>query len=516
MGDRDPGREHCVQIPLLPERLPEQRDSRRRLADLLKASPSPDWLKKLQFSSPLKMFRRTLDRREEISLSVPSPVGGGRRRFHVQFLSRIDWRSLFRTCKEWLKNPMNIALLIWLLCVAVSGTMLGLLLLGLLNDAFPTKSLRNHWIEINNQVLNALFTLMSLYQHPNLFYHLVMLCRWNSEDITELRKMYCKNAGYRPHEWAHMMVVLALLNITCFAQYALCGLYWGYSRAERPEFLENFFFALGIAAPVFAALYAVYSPLGREYDCGSDEESLGKNTAADTKRCEKHGLKLYDRRVVVSKPEWVGGLFDCRDDATACYLSFFCTCCVFGWNMERLGLGNMYVHVATFLLLCVAPFWIFNIAALNIHNYVIGDVIGIAGVVLCAFGLLYGGFWRIQMRRRFRLPGDAFCLGYASLTDYVKWMFCWACALAQEVRTGNFYDVEDDSLFRKLMNGEDERQTIAPETRDGSEVLRGDATTPPVQPSMGSEDVVGGANGSTQLPPASFSAGEEAGAPSSI
>ncbi|CAL9774602.1 unnamed protein product [Musa acuminata subsp. burmannicoides] len=514
MGESDPGREHCVQIPLLPEGLPEQRDSRRRFVDLLKASPSPDWLKKLQFPSPLKIFRRTLDRREEISLSVPSPVGG-QRRFHVQFLRRIDWRSLFRTCKGWLKNPMNIALLIWLLCVAVSGTMLGLLLLGLLNDAFPTKSLRNHWIEINNQVLNALFTLMSLYQHPSLFYHFVMLCRWSSEDITELRKMYCKNAGYRPQEWAHMMVVLALLNITCFAQYALCGLYWGYSREERPEFLENFFFALGIATPVFAALYAVYSPLGREYDCGSDEESQGKNTAADTKRCKKQGLKLYDRRVVVSKPEWVGGLFDCRDDATACYLSFFCTCCVFGWNMERLGLGNMYVHVATFLLLCVAPFWIFNIAALNIHNYVIGDVIGIAGVVLCAFGLLYGGFWRIQMRRRFRLPRDAFCFGSASLTDYVKWMFCWPCALAQEVRTGNFYDVEDDSLFRKLMDGEEERQTIATETRDGSEVLRGDATTPPVQPLMGSEDVVGGANGSTQLPPASISAGEEDDAPSS-
>ncbi|CAD5189404.1 unnamed protein product [Musa acuminata subsp. malaccensis] len=261
---------------------------------------------------------RCSDRREEISLSVPSPVGG-QRRFHVQFLRRIDWRSLFRTCKGWLKNPMNIALLIWLLSVAVSGTMLGLLLLGLLNDAFPTK----------------------------------------------------------------------------------------------------------------------------------------------------------------------------------------------------LGSGNMYVHVATFLLLCVAPFWICNIAALNIHNYVIGDVIGIAGVVLCAFGLLYGGFWRIQMRRRFRLPRDAFCFGSASLTDYVKWMFCWACALAQEVRTGNFYDVEDDSLFRKLMDGEEERQTIATETRDGSEVLRGDATTPPVQPLMGSEDVVGGANGSTQLPPASFSAGEEDDAPSS-
>lgn len=58
------------------------------------------------------------------------------------------------------------------------------------------------------------------------------------------------------------------------------------------------------------------------------------------------------------------------------------------------------------------------------------------------------------MRKRFKLPENRFCCGSASLTDYVKWMFCWSCALAQEVRTGNFYDVEDDSLFRRPGEGE--------------------------------------------------------------
>ncbi|XP_010922666.1 uncharacterized protein [Elaeis guineensis] len=475
-------REYHIRIPSLRARLLHKGTHRRRLLDFLKARPSVEWFKNLKFYSPFAIFKRTVNKREEISISIPSPVGT-RRHFHIHFIRKINWSSLFNICKQWLKNPMNIALLIWFLCVAVSASMLGLLLLGLLNKAFPTTSSRNHWIEINNQVLNALFTLMSIYQHPNLFHHFILLCRWRSEDIIMLRKIYCKNGAYRPHEWAHMMVVVVLLHITCFAQYTLCGLYWGYSSKQRPEFAENFFFALGIASPVFAGLYTVYSPLGRECDSDSesDEESQSKVSGNDAKQSNKVGLKLYERRIVISEPEWVGGLFDCSDDITVGYVSFFCTCCVFGWNMERLGFGNMYVHIFTFLLLCVAPFWIFSISALNIHNIVIGDTVGIAGILLCVFGLLYGGFWRIQMRKKFKFPGNKICCGSASMTDYVQWMFCWACSLAQEVRTGNFYDIEDDSLYRKLLDGDEESQPALdhpPHDGGSSPAIASDCSSP--------------------------------------
>lgn len=158
-----------IQVPPLEERLLVQ--SGTKSAWILDFA----WLKNFKLPSAFNFFHRTLDRKEEISVSVPSPVAGVRR--HLQFFRRINWASFLRDGKDWLKNPVHIALLLWLLCVAASATMLGLLLLGLLNRVFPTKSLRNHWIEINNQFLNALFTLMSLYQHPNLFHHLVMLCR---------------------------------------------------------------------------------------------------------------------------------------------------------------------------------------------------------------------------------------------------------------------------------------------------------------------------------------------------
>ncbi|XP_020571660.1 uncharacterized protein LOC110018637 [Phalaenopsis equestris] len=442
-------KEYRIQIPSFRERLLEHQRSmrKRRFFDFLKARPSLAWIKNIRFSSPLAVFRRAANRREAISLGVPSPAGV-RRRFHIHFIRKINFSSLLTISKEWLSHPMNAALLLWLICVAASGAMLGLLMLGLLNEAFPQKALRNRWIEINNQILNALFTLMSIYQHPVVFHHLYILCRWRSEDIIELRKIYCKNGAHRPNEWAHMMVVIILLHITCIAQYALCAVYWSFTKSNRPEVLENLLIALGVATPVFAGVYAIYSPLGREYEYNFDEE---------LQRSMKVGLKLSNgQRVLVSEPEWIGGLFDCFSDVPVAYLSCCCTFCVFGWNMERLGFGNMYVHIVTFLLLCLAPFWIFNISAMKIHDNVIGDALGISGIVLCVFGLIYGGFWRIQMRKRFKLPESRFCCGSASLSDYMKWMFCWSCALAQEVRTGNFYDVEDDSLFRRP--SDDEKQ----------------------------------------------------------
>jgi Cys-rich protein (TIGR01571 family) len=403
----------------------------RRLLDLLKATPSVQWIKKINLCSPLIKFQLP-------SSSIHSNL-------HVHFIRTINWSSVFTACKKWLKHPMHMALLIWVLCVGAAGSMLILLLLGLLNDAFPSKSLRNQWVEIDNQILNALFTLLSIYEHPKLIHHTVLLYRWQPEDTAKLRKYYCKNVACRPHERAHISFVVVLLHITCISQYADCSLYWAYPSKSRSEFADNFFFVLGVAAPVLAGVYAVYSPLGRDSEAVSDEAKL-----LDTVLVESS-----ETRTVVSNPAWAGGLFDCNEDPTACYLSLLFTFCVFGWNMERLGFGNMYVHTITFLLLCITPFWLFNITAMNIHSYVLGDFIGSAGIVLCFFGLLYGGFWRIQMRKTFGLPRSRCLCGSASLTDYVQWLFCWPCALAQEVRTANLYNAKDGNFYEKLMEGGD-------------------------------------------------------------
>lgn len=108
------------------------------------------------------------------------------------------------------------------------------------------------------------------------------------------------------------------------------------------------------------------------------------------------------------------------------------------------------------------------------------------------------------MRKRFKLPASTFCCGSALLTDYFQWMFCWACSLAQEVRTGNFYDIEDDSLYRRLCESDEEESQEASEGGSsdcGYEVVivsddevaalaysNNDAMIPPVHPSIHCDD----------------------------
>ncbi|XP_052180273.1 uncharacterized protein LOC127793557 [Diospyros lotus] len=452
----------------------------------------PKRLRFLKFgslASPSVKFQRIANQKDQISRIVPSSSSHAiRERFSRMFSRKIDWTSLWNISKEWIRDPVNMALLVWIVAVGVSGAILFLVMTGMLNSVLPRKSQRDAWFEVNNQILNALFTLMCLYQHPKRIYHLVLLLRWRPEDITKLRKIYCKNGTYKPHEWAHMMVVIALLNINCFAQYALCGLNLGYKRSERPAIGVAICLSVAIGAPAVAGVYSIVSPLGKDYECDVDEEAQDQTAATDA--CQPSQLRLKslekkfsfvsrdDRRIVESRPKWSGGVFDFWDDISLAYLSLFCSFCVFGWNMERLGFGNMYVHIATFLLFCMAPFWVFNLAAININNEAVREALGVTGIFLCVFGLLYGGFWRIQMRKRFNLPVYNFCCDNPVAADCALWLFCCWCSLAQEVRTGNSYDIIEEKFFRK--QADDYGQSpISPLPReDGDFQLRSGPSSP--------------------------------------
>jgi Cys-rich protein (TIGR01571 family) len=134
----------------------------------------------------------------------------------------------------------------------------------------------------------------------------------------------------------------------------------------------------------------VYGPLGRKITASAGDEAMATGAALKVESGGGGGRC----GAAVTAPEWAGGLLDLADDPTAAALSLACTFCVFGWNMERLGLGNMYVHVFTFALLCATPVLVFAVAALNIHDATVGYLVGAAGALLSVLGLAYGGFWR--------------------------------------------------------------------------------------------------------------------------
>ncbi|KAL6630637.1 hypothetical protein ACP70R_028488 [Stipagrostis hirtigluma subsp. patula] len=101
--------------------------------------------------------------------------------------------------------------------------------------------------------------------------------------------------------------------------------------------------------------------------------------------------------VVVVEPEWAGGMLDCGGDVVPLPVVH-----LLRLRVEHGEAGVRQRLRARRALLCFAPLWVFGVSALRIHDYVTGG----AGVLLCVFGLLYGGYWRIQTRRRFGLPGS--------------------------------------------------------------------------------------------------------------
>ncbi|KAL5201958.1 hypothetical protein ABZP36_012910 [Zizania latifolia] len=430
--------------------------------------------------SPSFKFPQLALEGDEFSRSIHSDNHDNHEPF--QFIRKINWGQLWIMCKDWIKEPLNMALFVWIACVAVSGAILFLVMTGMLNHALPRKSQRDTWFEVNNQILNALFTLMCLYQHPKRIYNFVLLCRWEEKDILMLRKQYCKNGTYKPNEWMHMMVVVILLNLNCFAQYALCGLNLGYRRSERPPIGVGLTISVAIGTVAVAGLYNIISPLGKDYDTELTEVDQEAQTRPATSRAslEKRFsfIQSDERRFVESRPEWIGGLMDFWDNISLAYLSIFCSCCVFGWNMQRLGFGNMYVHIATFLLFCLAPFFIFNLAAVNINNENLREALGLTGLALCFFGLLYGGFWRIQMRKRFNLPASNFCCCNAEATDCFQWLCCCSCSLAQEVRTADYYDIAEDRSYTAQITEESQRIMSPLRREDGLPLFRSNPGSP--------------------------------------
>ena len=181
--------------------------------------------------------------------------------FNVVRPRKTNRDSMCKRCREWIRSLFNIAFLLWKICVAMSGLLLVLTVTGMLNRVLPEKDQRDAWVEVNNQILNALFTLMSLYQHPQRLHYLILLCRWKPKDISRLRKEYCKNGTQKPHEWGHMMVVVLLLNLNCIAQYVLCGLNLGFNRHNRPTVVVSICMAFAVGSGTIAGLYSNFSPL---------------------------------------------------------------------------------------------------------------------------------------------------------------------------------------------------------------------------------------------------------------
>lgn len=376
----------------------------RQGSPMTRGSPLRPAVRKLL--TPQISFARIREEKDEKSRMVKSPEELTLRDgISLPLIGKVKWEDLKQHAITWLKSPKNLALLVWIIAVAVSGAILFMVMVGMLNKVLPRKSDRDLWFEISNQILNALFTLMALYNHPTRFLHLFYLIRYQPSDILTLREKYCKDGLRKPHEWAHILVVVLLLHLNCFAQYALCGLNWGYRRANRPALGVGITLFLSFGAAAAAGIYNTLSPLGKDYFPEGDEShddlievmekggSTGHSSSNHPALFKLHNpkYKMLEKQKSfacregrpVQDPQWEGGLFKCHEEPMISVLSVLCFPCVMGFNYERLGFGNRYVHMVTFLLLVGAPFLVFNLAAINIDNQYVSLTLNLKEYLRC-------------------------------------------------------------------------------------------------------------------------------------
>lgn len=84
------------------------------------------------------------------------------------------------------------------------------------------------------------------------------------------------------------------------------------------------------------------------------------------------------------------------------------------------------------------------------------------GIIVSICGLCYGGYWRIQMRETYNLPGETFCCDSPNMSDFTRWLFCSACSLCQEVRTAEAFDISNNKFYVKVA-----RTTLTPPVSQG-------------------------------------------------
>ena len=240
----------------------------------------PRLVKPMGYSlSPSKTFSRIqLEREERLTMTQEHSLRS--KSITLPYIGEVTIRTLQEWAKKWLRNPKNIALLFWLIGVIVSGAILFIVMVGMLNAVLPRKSERDMWFEVSNQIINALFVLMALYVHPTRILHLVYLIRWNPKDILKLREAYCKKGMRKPHEWRHIFIVVLLLQLNCLATYALARLNWGYRRSDRPFYSVGICLAVALGAAIAAGIYNSVSPLGRDFVPEFDESKVAEEASS--------------------------------------------------------------------------------------------------------------------------------------------------------------------------------------------------------------------------------------------
>ncbi|GJP57334.1 hypothetical protein CLOM_g16357 [Closterium sp. NIES-68] len=218
---------------------------------------------------------------------------------NLPWIGPVRWLDPLRWLLAGVKNPLNVVTLVMVASMAVvislnfSAMAHIALAMGVLESEWEEKL----WQEFCNQILNAVGTLGCLVVHPLRCYYLVRLWRWSREDVASLRAVLSAAGPFvaKPNERWHLGVVLILLQLNCFGQYAIALFMWFVLEPDRPLVLLGFIVIIALGSLIAAGIYCSWSPLG--WPTGSKPEKKKRN-----------GGKSGGRVVPVTSAEEDGGV----------------------------------------------------------------------------------------------------------------------------------------------------------------------------------------------------------------
>lgn len=155
-------------------------------------------------------------------------------------------------CQKWTATPCFkytrlVLIIIYALNVVAWGGMLFLILVGAANQTITSEYGRRVWIEIDSQILNALFCVTGIGLIP-----------WRVRDLFQLyskkyqarlfgRHLYTKNI-----RWIRLVVWMFILNSLLQIGMAICM--WSLDMDKRPGWLVGVFVGLGCVTGIIAGL----------------------------------------------------------------------------------------------------------------------------------------------------------------------------------------------------------------------------------------------------------------------
>ncbi|UJR30131.1 hypothetical protein I4U23_017672 [Adineta vaga] len=156
-----------------------------------------------------------------------------------------SWKAFTETsCFKYTKLTLIV---IYALNIVAWGGMLFLILVGAANNSMPNEQTRKIWIEIDSQILNALFCVTGIGLIP-----------WRVRDLYQVyrekhrRKVFHRHSYTTDLRWIRVIIWTFIANSLFQIGMAVCM--WSMDMYTRPSWLVGLFVGLGCVSGMFAGL----------------------------------------------------------------------------------------------------------------------------------------------------------------------------------------------------------------------------------------------------------------------